>query len=70
MSECNDYKLEVAESWDESAATWNDDETVKLYCQKAYETLSNAVNLRTQTNILDFGCGTVWICELLRVLCL
>ena len=48
----------MSESWDEYAAGWDDNESVNLYSQKAYESLSEIIEI-----ILDFGCGTGLLSE-------
>jgi hypothetical protein len=49
----------MGDSWDDCASTWNDDEIVNSYCDKAYESLTRSVKISDCISILDFGCGTV-----------
>lgn len=43
--------------WDDYAESWDQNPDVIAYANKAFNTLTNEINL-TQLNILDFGCGT------------
>lgn len=52
----------MSESWDDYADGWDSNEAVILYCQKAYESLLNIVDLEGR-KVLDFGCGTGLLTE-------
>jgi 2-polyprenyl-3-methyl-5-hydroxy-6-metoxy-1,4-benzoquinol methylase len=51
--------------WDEYANQWDGDERVIRYSQQAYQSLTQAINCDGLT-ILDFGCGTGRLTELLH----
>ena len=46
--------------WDDSAATWDQDEIVRAYSEKVFTSLIQVVNPNESRFILDFGCGTVY----------
>lgn len=54
-------------SWDDHAATWDDDPAVRAYSQAAFEslrTLSTETGARLRgARVLDFGCGTGLLSE-------
>lgn len=54
----------MSESWDEYAEGWDSNSDVVLYSRKAYDTLCEILNLEG-IDILDFGCGTGLLTELL-----
>lgn len=49
-------------SWDDAAATWDDDPAVRAYARGAHQSLLEVLAERGQTlceaMVLDFGCGT------------
>ena len=51
--------------WDEYANQWDGDKRVIHYSQQAYQSLTQAINCDGLT-ILDFGCGTGRLTELLH----
>jgi 2-polyprenyl-3-methyl-5-hydroxy-6-metoxy-1,4-benzoquinol methylase len=52
----------INESWDDYAAEWDKNEDAILYSEKAFESLTNIINLEA-LQILDFGCGTGLLTE-------
>ena len=54
----------MSESWDEQAEGWDSNSDVVLYSRKAYNTLCEILDLEG-IDILDFGCGTGLLTELL-----
>ena len=54
----------MSESWDEYAEGWDSNADVILYSRKAYDSLCEILDLEG-IDILDFGCGTGLLTELL-----
>lgn len=54
----------MSNEWDEYAAEWDSNPEVKAYAQQAYLQLINFCDIQEKT-ILDFGCGTGSLTELL-----
>lgn len=52
----------MSESWDNYAEGWDDDDGVKLYAEKAFQSLEGIIKLDGLT-VLDFGCGTGLLTE-------
>lgn len=52
----------MTDSWDDIADEWDKNEAVILYCQKAYESLLESIDL-TGLDVMDFGCGTGLLTE-------
>lgn len=54
-------------SWDDAAASWDDDPAVRTYAGAAYRSLLEALEQRGQrldgAAVLDFGCGTGLLTE-------
>ena len=50
--------------WDEYAAGWDVDPTVEEYALRAFSELTNIINIEG-LNILDFGCGTGALAQLM-----
>ena len=48
--------------WDEYAAEWDNNEDVKIYSEKAFDSLKKHLNIEGKewenARVLDFGCGT------------
>jgi len=47
----------MSNSWDDYAADWDHNESVREYCEKAFATLVQHTSLQGK-RVLDFGCGT------------
>lgn len=49
-------------SWDDAAATWDDDQAVQAYSRAAFRSLQEVLSARGASlagaRVLDFGCGT------------
>lgn len=52
----------MSESWDQYAAGWDTNQMVRMYAEKAYQTLTAIVNL-AGLDVFDFGCGTGLLTE-------
>ena len=52
----------MTDNWDDSADTWDTNDDVIYYSEKAYESLVKIINIDGQ-RILDFGCGTGLLSE-------
>ena len=55
----------MGDSWDDCAPSWDEDELVREYSEKAFSSLLNKLRdpLSTASRILDFGCGTGLLTE-------
>ena len=62
----------MPESWDEHAESWDQDESVRLYADRAFASLIEHVGVRDSrwknARVLDFGCGTGLLTEKLAPL--
>ncbi|MBL7472923.1 class I SAM-dependent DNA methyltransferase [Robertkochia sediminum] len=54
----------MSNEWDDMAGQWEEYPLVTVYAQKAYANLTEAVDLKA-LRILDFGCGTGLLSELM-----
>ena len=54
----------MGNEWDEYAESWDVDASVQEYANKAFENLSNVINIDGLT-VFDFGCGTGSLTQLL-----
>ncbi|MBD3670639.1 MAG: methyltransferase domain-containing protein [Gammaproteobacteria bacterium] len=52
----------MAESWDDYAETWDTDDAVNLYSEKAFQSLNEVIDI-SGLRVLDFGCGTGLLSE-------
>lgn len=48
----------MSSEWDEYADGWDTDDSVKEYASKAFDTLTQAIDINHDFCIFDFGCGT------------
>ena len=55
----------MSNEWDEYAENWDVDLTVKQYAKNAFSTLIDEISIN-ELSILDFGCGTGALTELLN----
>jgi 2-polyprenyl-3-methyl-5-hydroxy-6-metoxy-1,4-benzoquinol methylase len=44
--------------WDDCAATWDENQSVQEYGEKAFQSLTGHVDVTSVHSLLDFGCGT------------
>lgn len=53
------------DSWDDCAASWDEDDIVREYSEKAFASLLSELqdSLLAASRILDFGCGTGLLTE-------
>lgn len=62
----------MAESWDEHAKSWDQEEPIRVYADQAFASLIEHVHVRdkgwTSKRVLDFGCGTGLLTEKLAPL--
>ena len=58
------WRVFVASDWDEYADGWNDNEDVVKYAEYAFKSLREVTDVKG-LNILDFGCGTGNLTELM-----
>jgi trans-aconitate methyltransferase len=54
----------LSNEWDELAEGWDVDASVQEYANKAFEELSNVINI-DGLSVFDFGCGTGTLTQLL-----
>ena len=54
----------MSNEWDELAEGWDVDASVQEYANKAFEELSNVINI-DGLSVFDFGCGTGTLTQLL-----
>lgn len=54
----------MSDSWDDYAEEWDKNEDAILYSRKAFNELAKVVDIANST-VLDFGCGTGLLSELL-----
>ena len=52
-----------ADAWSKEASTWDDNPGVVAYADAAWASLQSAVSLRSDSRVLDFGCGTGLLTE-------
>ena len=59
----------MGDSWDDCAATWDENVSVQEYAGKAFQTLGDHLDLSSVRSVLDFGCGTGLLTDKMAASC-